>query len=101
MKKIYQMIMDDEVNPFQKLPRVTRFQIMTSLAYMWSAIFSAAIGSYLFFGTLVVFHTLVLVGLFITAYMFNKADQNKLNHRDAYRDEKDGCAKYDDIWGGA
>ena len=73
LKKTYQMIMDDTKNPFMNLPPVVRFQLMTVLAYMWCAIFSAGIGSYAVFGTTVVLHTLVLGGIFVTAYYFHNA----------------------------
>jgi hypothetical protein len=99
VKQFYRMIMDDDENPFNKLPKTTRFQLMTTLAYMWCALFSAGIGSYTFFGTSVILHTLVLVGIFFTAYFFYKAENNQIKNREVYIDQKDGGVKYDDIWG--
>tara|TARA_B100000029_G_scaffold310922_1_gene303448 strand:- start:97 stop:270 length:174 start_codon:yes stop_codon:yes gene_type:complete len=47
-------------------------------------------------------HTAVIVAIFFTADAFRvvagKARQT--DHRSMYKDPKDGCAMYDDIWGG-
>ena len=99
-KEAYRLIMDDEENAFNKLPKIVRFQLMTTLAYMWCIIFSLGVGSYVFFGTSVVFHILFLLGLFFTSDLFRKADQNQKDHLMVLRDKKDGGALYDDIWGG-
>lgn len=96
----YKLVMDDEINPFNKLPKTVRFQLMTTLAYMWCTIFSLSIGSYVFFGTSVIFHTLFLIGVFFTADLFRRANKDRIDHRMAYRDKKDGGVMYDDIWGG-
>ncbi|MEM7618145.1 MAG: hypothetical protein AAF244_02060 [Pseudomonadota bacterium] len=72
---------------------------MTTLAYMWCVIFSFGIGSFVLFGTSVFFHTLFLIGLFFTADLFKRANNDQLDHRIAYRNKKDGTVLYDDIWG--
>ena len=83
LKKTYRIIMDDTKNPLKNLPPVVRFQFMTVLAYMWSAIFSLGIGSYAVFGTTVILHTLALGGIFITAYYFHNAQiRAKINNED-------------------
>ena len=105
-KKAYDLVMDDNTNAFNSLPKAVRFQLMTTLAYMWCAIFSFGTGYYLFFGVSLVFHLLFVLGLFITAHLFRKARENKISyqtehidHRSAFKD-RDGGARYDDIWGG-
>ena len=47
-------------------------------------------------GPSIVAHVLILIGLFFTLKTFT---DNKITHRDLYKD-KDGGARYDDIWGG-
>ena len=79
LNKTYKLIMDDNTNAFNSLPKTVRFQLMTVLSYMWCAIFSAGIGSYFIFGTSVIFHTLFLAGLFFTASLFERARNNEIN----------------------
>ncbi len=95
----YDLVMHEDKNAFSALPNIRKFQLMTILAYMWCAIFSLGVGSYVFFGTSVVLHMLVLIGIFFTADIFRKARERSMDHREAYRD-RDGGARYDDIWGG-
>ena len=45
IRRTYKLIMDDERNPFNGLPKVVRFRFMLILSYMWSAVFSIWIGS--------------------------------------------------------
>ena len=74
-KRAYQIVMDDTKNPFMRLSATVRFQLMTVLAYMWCTIFSVGLGSYAVFGTTVILHTLVLCGIFVTAYYFKGAQK--------------------------
>ncbi len=66
----YRAIMDPSENPLRELPRMVRFQYMSILAYMWSAIFALWLGHMWLFGASVAAHTLLLVGLFFTAEIF-------------------------------
>ena len=43
--KYYKLIMDSRYNALSNLPVSTRFQLMSVLSWMWSAIFSIGIGS--------------------------------------------------------
>lgn len=95
----YDMIMDEDKNAFSALPKAQKFQLMTTLSYMWCAIFSLGIGSYAMFGISVILHTLFLFGVLFTADTFRKAREHKLDHRVAFKD-KDGGARYDGMWGG-
>jgi hypothetical protein len=61
-------------NPLKSLPKMVRFQLMTTLAFMWSFIFTMWIGSMQFFGPSAVMHTIVLIGVFFTAEIFKKAN---------------------------
>lgn len=72
-KNFYSMVMDDNTNAFNTLPKTTRFQLMVTLAYMWSVMFSLGIGSFFILGTSVILHTLIIAGLFFTADLFRRA----------------------------
>ena len=97
MFQLYRSIMDPETNPLRNLPPVQRFQAMTYLGMMWTTIFCVSFGAWYWLGHLVVFHTLVAAGAFVTGLTFRKAE-SKLGHRDHPR--ADGTARYDDIGGG-
>ncbi|QJB69466.1 hypothetical protein [Parasphingorhabdus halotolerans] len=90
-------VMNPDSNPLNSLPRVQRFQIMAILSIMWSTIFSTALGSWFYYGELVVGHLAVLLGIFITAGVFKTSQQPLKTYRDHPRE--DGTARYDDVWG--
>lgn len=97
MKDFYALIMDSERNPLGALPPAQRFQIMVILSLMWTAIFCAGAGTWLWYGEIVTLHVLLALGTLITAQTFRTAAQVK-----SYRDHpaKDGTTRYDDVWGG-
>ena len=69
-------IMTIEHSPLRKLdPRVSHM-VFQMLAFMWSGIFAVMIGSVTAFGISAVGHLVFIVGVFITAMVFNKADKN-------------------------
>lgn len=86
IKNSYNLVMNSDKNAFSSLPKTTKFQLMTVLAYMWSVVFSLGVGSYIIFGTSVVFHMLILTGTFLTADMFYKAREGKLSNSETYKD---------------
>ena len=45
IKNSYSVVMNTELNPFRNLPKMVSFQFMTTLAFMWSFIFTMWIGS--------------------------------------------------------
>ena len=97
MKDQYLSVMDSTRNPLRNLPQGQRFQIMVLLSVMWSTIFSVAIGSWFWWGELVVGHVAIAAGIVLTSLTF-RASKRK-THRDMYQ-SKDGTARYDDLWGG-
>ena len=97
MRDSYDVVMDASKNPLQGLPKAQRFQIMVFLSVMWTTVFCLAIGSYGYWGELVLGHVALATGVLITGLTFREV--NKRTHGDLYRG-KDGTAKYDDIWGG-
>lgn len=70
-------VMDVSMNPLRRFPLVTAHMIMQILAWMWSAIFSVAIGSYLAFGISLLGHSLIIAGVAITLFVFSKADSSR------------------------
>jgi hypothetical protein len=97
---IYRLIMDERINPLAALPAAQRFQIMVSLAMMWTAIFCTGTGAWIWYGQLVTFHVAVLLGAMATAFAFTAARRSRARVA-TYRDYpvRDGTARYDDVWG--
>lgn len=73
LKESYALVMSPNTNPLRSLPKIVRFQFMTTLAFMWSFIFTMWIGSLSVFGPSAIAHMLVLIGVFFTAEIFKKA----------------------------
>ena len=67
-------IMDETKNPLKSYSLPVAHMMMQVLAWMWSAIFSIALGSYFVFGITAVGHMLVVAGIFITMWVFQKAE---------------------------
>ena len=77
IKELWQSTMDGSSNPLKTYPLPTVHLIMQLLAWMWSVIFSVAIGSYLAFGISAVGHALMIAGVFVTMLVFNEASSRK------------------------
>ena len=92
----YNSIMDSNNNPLRNLAPIHRFQIMTVLSLMWTCIFCAAAGLWMWYGEILAAHLLVALGVLITGITFRTASQTA-----SYRDypSNDGTARYDDVWG--
>ncbi len=97
MLSLYRSIMDSEANPLHRLPAAQRFQWMVYLSVMWSVIFCAATGAWVWYEELVVAHVLVALGFVVTGVTFRRA-ASVATYRDHPR--TDGTARYDDVWGG-
>lgn len=98
---LYAQIMDSSKNPLRNLTPIVRFQLMTVLALMWSIVFCTWFGLLAYVGPSMFVHTVLLIGIFFTADAFRRANErSNADHRRMYRDSKDGCARYDDLWGG-
>lgn len=93
----YRVVMDSRFNPLRNLHPAQRFQLMIALSIMWTTIFSAGAGAWLWYGELIVLHVLMVFGVFATGFTFHRA-----NRITTYRDQPraDGTARYDDVWGG-
>jgi hypothetical protein len=73
MISLYRAIMDPSINPLRALPPVQRFQTMLYLAVMWTTIFCAAAGAWMWYGAIVVAHLLVALGFLVTGLTFHGA----------------------------
>ena len=69
----WRLVMDSASNPLMRIPKMQRFQMMQVLAYMWSLVFAAWVGSAMVFGVGVVGHAILLIGIFFTAGVFRRA----------------------------
>jgi len=72
----WRLVMDSASNPLMRIPKMQRFQMMQVLAWMWSLVFAASVGSALVFGVSVVGHAILLIGIFFTAEVFRRARRN-------------------------
>lgn len=72
----WDVIMDESKNPLRNLTIQTAHMLMQLLAWMWSTIFSLAIGSYVVFGVTSVGHSLIIAGIFVTMVVFRNAETN-------------------------
>ena len=62
MMSLYRSIMDSNMNPLRNLHPAHRFQLMVFLSIMWTTIFCAAAGAWLWYGELMIAHVLVAFG---------------------------------------
>ncbi len=72
----WRLVMDSASNPLMRIPKMQRFQMMQVLAWMWSLVFAAWVGSAMVFGVSVVGHAILLIGVFFTAGVFRHARRN-------------------------
>ena len=101
LRNAYSVIMNPEMNPLRGLPKIVQFQLMTSLAMMWSIVFSVWSGMISIVGPSMLGHAFLLVGVFFTADVFRRMKRPvPADHRSQMRDLKGGCARYDHMWGG-
>jgi hypothetical protein len=67
----WDVVMNPERNPLANLPKIVRFQLMSVLALMWTAIFCSSAGMFVWFPEFVAVHiVLLLIGIFGTSFIF-------------------------------
>lgn len=71
----YAALMDPDVNPLRRLPKVVRFQVMTSLALMWSIVFCFWMGAVQLVGLSWGVHAILLIGIYFTSDIFQRASK--------------------------
>ena len=74
----YAVVMNENLNPLSALPKVLRFQLMVILSVMWSTVFWLALGSWLWWGEVVIGHLAVAIGVLITAMTFERARNSQM-----------------------
>lgn len=73
----WDVVMNPEKNPLARLPKIVRFQLMTVLALMWTVIFCASAGAFIWLPQFFAAHIiLLLMGIFGTSYIF-RVSQNQ------------------------
>ena len=77
MKNWYRTIVNSDRYALSEIPPSQRFQIMATLSFMWTAIFCAGTGAWLWYGELVVAHVLLVLGLVVTTATFQSAKRSK------------------------
>ena len=75
METAWDAVMDEERNPLRHFPLMTAHMLMQILAWMWSIVFSLALGSYFVFGVTVVGHVLIIAAVFVTLAIFRDAER--------------------------
>jgi hypothetical protein len=75
----YRSVMDSKRNPLSNLPPAQRFQTMTVLSLMWTAIFCACAGAWFWYGEIVAVHIMLALGTPITGYTFHSASKAGAN----------------------
>jgi hypothetical protein len=69
-------VMNPERNPLSKLPKIVRFQLMTVLALMWTVIFCASAGLFMWLPHFIFAHVILLfLGVFGTSFIFRLHDR--------------------------
>jgi hypothetical protein len=81
----YNLVMDSSRNPLKNLPIAQRFQIMLMLSIMWTSIFSAAAGAWLYFGELMIGHILFVTGTLVTTVVFSNAKKSRVEANVGHR----------------
>jgi hypothetical protein len=73
-------VMDPNKNAFMRLPKTVRFQLMVVLSCLWSTIFCVSAGLLIWLPGYVLAHVaLLLIGIFGTSWVFNKAEKSRPN----------------------
>lgn len=76
-------VMDPSVSPLRHLGPAQRFQAMLALAMMWTFLFCIGVGAWAYYGLLVAFHLAMVVGIFVTGYVFHRAQLSSLERQPA------------------
>ena len=73
----YNSVMTIEHSPLKNFDPVTAHMVFQILAFIWSAIFSIMLGSYIAFGVSSALHIFFITGLFITISVFKTVEKEK------------------------
>lgn len=70
-------MMNSCANPLRHLPPAQRFQTMVVLSLVWTVIFCAVTGAWLWYGELLAGHLLFALGFVITGLTFRRANKTR------------------------
>jgi len=73
---MYNSVMTIENSPLKNLDPMAAHVVFQALAFVWSGVFAAMMGSVMAFGISAVFHILLISGVVITAMTFREANNN-------------------------
>jgi hypothetical protein len=80
MIRTVKALLDSDNNPLKVLPRAQRYQISYMLSAMWTLIFCASFGAWQWYGSLTVFHLLIITGTLMTGLTFQIANRSGIVH---------------------
>ena len=68
----YNAFMYDKYNPPRQFCPVQRFQLIASLSITWTTLFCLMVGFWVYFGKLLIFHLLFVLGFSVIGLIFSK-----------------------------
>jgi len=75
-REMWDSVMTIENSLLKNLDPMAAHMVFQSLAFVWSGLFAAMLGSFVAFGISAVFHILLISGVAITAITFREANRN-------------------------
>jgi hypothetical protein len=78
LKSAFDAVMNPYKNGLSTIPKVVRFQLMATLALLWSMIFCVSAGLLVWLPGYVAVHLVLLaIGIFATSWTFRRARKNR------------------------
>lgn len=79
LRTAYDAVMNPAKNALSKVPKVVRFQLMATLALLWSLIFCISAGLLAWLPGYVAVHIVLLtIGIFGTGWIFQRAQKRHI-----------------------
>lgn len=76
LRTVFETVMDPSKNALSKIPKVVRFQLMATLALLWSMIFCVSAGLLVWLPGYIAVHLVLLaIGVFGTGWTFQRAQK--------------------------
>ena len=90
---------------YSNLERIEKSYYMKVISLIWCVSLAIGLGSLLILDSYLVLVSLIVLDSIITISHLRYQNiiyykSSYVTHRDLVRDGADGCAKYDDLWGG-
>jgi hypothetical protein len=75
----FDAVMNPYKNALSKVPKIVRFQLMATLALLWSMIFCVSAGLLVWLPGYIVVHLVLLaIGIFGTGWTFQRAQKHRM-----------------------